>query len=455
VEPYRVHLEEIEVSLPGLPAGMDGLRILHLSDLESTGWGRKEEQVAAIGAGANADLVVVTGDLVAKSLRGEMRERATREAADLIAGLPSRNGTWFVEGHGERVALAARRQTAEALRAREVAYLNDEVSEIRVGDARLAIVGLGLHTGGGARPFRHEPGGLLVQDGLTRPASYLNLLLPEAGSLRDYEFSGEFRFSQNRSGIGITLYNQMPRGRDRFYRLRRTSSRKQMHLSPHGTVFSEGRSAYAAVTRPESWYLFRVRISTAEDATRVQGRIWLEGDVEPVEWVVDCIDATETRLSSGTIGLWAAGPGRKEFRNLRLATLEGASLYAPPAEGEDGRWKPPRAPDFILSVAEKIPAGAFPIVLSHSPDAFPHTAAMGWPLLLAGHTQGGQIRFPFLGALTTDTALGREFTSGLFRRGRAQLFITRGVGTTRVPFRFLAPPEVAMVTLRAARGDPG
>ena len=451
VEPYEVRLERVSVKIDGLPDDLAGLKILHLSDLESTGIGLKEEKVAALGREADADLVVMTGDLVAKSLRGEVRRRVTEEAADLVGGLPSRLGRWFVEGHGERTSDAIRMQTATALGTRGVTYLDDEVDSTMVGGTRLAIVGFGVHSYSKPSPFRAE-GDHFVQDGLSAPGSYLDLNVAPGELPRDYELSGEFRFSSDRSGIGVTFYNQLPMNRDRFYRLRRTASKKQMHLSPHGTVFSAGRSAYPAVTHPGIWYGFRVNVTTDDGSTHVRAKVWPAEGPEPPLWGVDCIDATSTRIEGGTLGLWSAGPGRKEFRDLVLKGANGVRRLEGDGAGS-AEWSAPKAPDFILSASQRIPQGAWPLVLSHTPDVFPYAAAMGWPLVLAGHTQGGQIRIPFIGVLTTDTELGRHFASGLFRKGPTQLFITRGVGTTRVPFRFLVPPEVALITLERAPAE--
>lgn len=90
------------------------------------------------------------------------------------------------------------------------------------------------------------------------------------------------------------------------------------------------------------------------------------------------------------------------------------------------------------------------ILLSHDPDIFPDAAGLGIQLTLAGHTQGGQIQLPFIGPLVTDTHLGRHFADGLVSLPGGQMYVTRGIGTTRIPVRFLCPPEAALLTLRAA-----
>ena len=88
------------------------------------------------------------------------------------------------------------------------------------------------------------------------------------------------------------------------------------------------------------------------------------------------------------------------------------------------------------------------ILLAHTPDVILREEARQADLVLAGHTHGGQIALPLIGAVTTLNRLGRRYAAGLFSFGSTQLFVTRGVGTTFVPLRFLAPPEIVLITLR-------
>lgn len=93
------------------------------------------------------------------------------------------------------------------------------------------------------------------------------------------------------------------------------------------------------------------------------------------------------------------------------------------------------------------------IALSHAPeprilDAF---AADGYDLLLAGHTHGGQVRVPGVGALVTNCGLDRRLARGLHRwGGRAWLHVSAGVGThPTAPVRFACRPEATLLTLVA------
>ncbi len=71
-------------------------------------------------------------------------------------------------------------------------------------------------------------------------------------------------------------------------------------------------------------------------------------------------------------------------------------------------------------------------------------------VILSAHTHGGQIRLPGLRPLTTLTRLGTRYSGGLYPWGNGFLYVNRGIGTTMVPLRMYAAPEVACITLRPA-----
>lgn len=87
------------------------------------------------------------------------------------------------------------------------------------------------------------------------------------------------------------------------------------------------------------------------------------------------------------------------------------------------------------------------ILLAHDPRRFVEAAALGIPLVLSGHTHGGQAVLPGAGAIAA-----RKFPvlAGMARRDRTTVFVSRGVGTVYVPVRINCPPDVALLTLRAA-----
>jgi len=100
------------------------------------------------------------------------------------------------------------------------------------------------------------------------------------------------------------------------------------------------------------------------------------------------------------------------------------------------------------------PADEFTILIAHSPDVVYGARDRGIPLVLAGHTHGGQICFPWIGPVVTETRIvGRRFARGLVREDGTAVYITRGIGWTGLPFRLLARPEVTRITLRRGKGN--
>ena len=88
------------------------------------------------------------------------------------------------------------------------------------------------------------------------------------------------------------------------------------------------------------------------------------------------------------------------------------------------------------------------LAVMHSPDSLPEAVACGYELVVAGHTHGGQVRMPFIGALVTNSRLPRRVASGMFRMGDALVHVSRGLGTNKyAPFRFLCRPEATMLVL--------
>jgi uncharacterized protein len=93
-----------------------------------------------------------------------------------------------------------------------------------------------------------------------------------------------------------------------------------------------------------------------------------------------------------------------------------------------------------------VPIQAAVIVLTHDPDLFP-----GLPervaLTLAGHTHGGQVDVPRMRARWTPSRFGERFAGGHVRESGRQMYVSRGVGTSRFPVRFRSPPEIVLLRL--------
>jgi predicted MPP superfamily phosphohydrolase len=104
-------------------------------------------------------------------------------------------------------------------------------------------------------------------------------------------------------------------------------------------------------------------------------------------------------------------------------------------------------PQHINETVAKAPPGSTIIALTHNPDIFPqvpHTV----PILLAGHTHGGQVNIPLIGTPIVPSSFGPKYTSGhVFENGH-HMFVTTGIGTSILPVRFRVTPEIVILTIK-------
>jgi hypothetical protein len=104
----------------------------------------------------------------------------------------------------------------------------------------------------------------------------------------------------------------------------------------------------------------------------------------------------------------------------------------------------PRDASVRRVAAQRDPA-SFPILLAHHPHAFDAAAKAGLPLVLSGHTHGGQLMLTkYIGA----GPLRFRYWSGLYKKPNSQLFISNGIGSW-FPLRVNAPAEIVHLTLRS------
>ncbi|MFJ8412826.1 metallophosphoesterase [Bacillus paramycoides] len=101
----------------------------------------------------------------------------------------------------------------------------------------------------------------------------------------------------------------------------------------------------------------------------------------------------------------------------------------------------------IEETLQRAQQNIYTIVLVHEPDIAPQIATYPINLQLSGHSHGGQVQLPFLGAIITP-ALAKYYIEGFYNVRNLTLYVNRGLGRTRVPFRFMAKPEITLFTLQ-------
>ena len=102
--------------------------------------------------------------------------------------------------------------------------------------------------------------------------------------------------------------------------------------------------------------------------------------------------------------------------------------------------------DLPAALASVPPDGSPVLLLTHNPDVFPDVPARV-TLTLAGHTHGGQVRLPFIGAPIVPSRFGQRFAAGHVVEGGRHLFVATGVGTSILPVRVRVPPNVTLLTV--------
>lgn len=106
-----------------------------------------------------------------------------------------------------------------------------------------------------------------------------------------------------------------------------------------------------------------------------------------------------------------------------------------------------RKPKITATLKRMAQAGGAPVILSHGPDPFP-----GLPdapsLTVVGHTHCGQVALPFSGAVYVPSKFGTRYACGLYRQGKKAMIVSAGIGTSGLPVRLLAPPDIWLVTVK-------
>ena len=172
------------------------------------------------------------------------------------------------------------------------------------------------------------------------------------------------------------------------------------------------------------------------------------------------IQCRERYAIFGNHDVWAGEEHVGEaLRSHGITVLKNACL--PIERGKDRFWlsglddpldgKPD--PDQAIPSAIRNIVNEPVILLCHAPDYVDqlrsHPAGQAVSFVLSGHTHGGQIRLPLIGALHLPPG-GRKYVQGMFQVGNMQLYVNRGIGSVGVPFRFDCRPEITVFTLRSA-----
>jgi predicted MPP superfamily phosphohydrolase len=190
--------------------------------------------------------------------------------------------------------------------------------------------------------------------------------------------------------------------------------------------------------------------------------LMLTGDVcdsaDCIDWIGELFADTRTRLGkyfvlgnhdlrTGDVPRLRATLGDAGFNDLggKAQWIDDHRIVV---AGDERPWfrGEPQLPDVIGSDRQPLK-----ILLAHTPDRFAWAQSQGFDLMLAGHTHGGQIRLPLVGAIICPSWYGARYAGGYFHKAPTLMHASRGTSSL-FPLRLGCPPEITRLVLRCAKG---
>jgi predicted MPP superfamily phosphohydrolase len=464
IEPSRLKTEYIEIKSARLTPGFS-LKIVQLSDLHLHGFGAFHQRILDAVAAIRPDLIAITGDFLSSggvyADSGALR-RNIAAAGKLASRLRAPQGIWAVRGNNDvTIAKEVSNELYYQLQAAGIHVLANESARLDIQGNALYLMGVDYSEFSERQAAEFyvaemKAGNRVMASHSSGRDSYSHYYRRDAGSWHDYLYTGKLMISSREGAVGLTFYSQMDRGLDRFYCLQRNSAQSGFHFSAHAASVS-GAPDTGLVPEPDVWYTFKIQVDTGPDRTAMKAKIWPSGQNEPARWMAEAYDDSARRIAGGTVGVWSHRNGTHFFDDLAVLADNGDAQstllhesFDSCAAGSD----PPGWIDYgtkieaVPIIAGFLPKDGFKLLLSHSPDLIPLAARQEIDLVLSGHTHGGQMCLPFLGALYTGTNLGPKYASGLFRFQNTWLYVNRGIGTISTPARTFCPPEITVITLK-------
>jgi predicted MPP superfamily phosphohydrolase len=466
--------QDAHLEIPGAPP----LRFVQLSDLHVDGDHPLLHKLLDRVREAKPEVILISGDFIQDVPDREETDRHTAVAAAFVAQLRRVAPVVAVQGHSEYDG-----GVIAALDRAGAAFLSNEGR--RIGeDGRLLLLGLNTQVGDDAytrrwkSPFRMLRWHGTPLYGASHGQPFRNAYShwdPQPAGLADeggplawsgYDTVCDTWIDDGDAGAGIAVHSRFVLGEDRMYRLRRARAENgepgTFFLVAHGTTLT-GKVDTGVEPEPGRWYRMRVRTEVVPAAVRLFAKVWRVDRPEPRDWQAQAEDRGPHRVESGTVGLWGWGGGTVLYRNLKVTDARGAVLLDAPLTSPakpEGFREGTRGTRLAMALARSpyVPRGTPRIVLSHVPDVVLEASRLGIEAVIAGHTHGGQLRLPFVGALTARDSLGAYYDYGRFEfaapnaRGLTTLFINGGIGTSVLPLRFWCPPRWAVIEVSGPQG---
>lgn len=143
--------------------------------------------------------------------------------------------------------------------------------------------------------------------------------------------------------------------------------------------------------------------------------------------------------------------GVQVLRNeYTLLTRGEASIVIAGVDDPCGPYDRKMPDELVAEIREEVGQDAYILMLAHRNDTLPMWAELGVQLVLTGHCHGGVVRLPFVGGVFgTERTLFPAYDAGLFRMEQTALYVSRGLGYSRVHLRLFNRPHLPLLVLRS------
>ncbi len=141
--------------------------------------------------------------------------------------------------------------------------------------------------------------------------------------------SGRLALTSAAGSAGVTSYSRFT-AQQRYYRL--GSSAGGAFEIAGLPALSCANASTGVVPAIDTWYVFKLIVTSEASQNRIQAKVWRQGDTEPTGPQAECLDSSSARALDGTIGAWSGGAGQKYWDDLEVTRLStgGGTTLAPP-----------------------------------------------------------------------------------------------------------------------------
>ena len=160
------------------------------------------------------------------------------------------------------------------------------------------------------------------------------------------------------------------------------------------------------------------------------------------EWVMEDLSALFGILEEAGVTVL-----RNEYVPL---TVDGETIILAGVDDPNGPYDQKTPAELVAEIRAEW-GDPYILMLAHRNDQLDLWSELQVDAVLTGHGHGGVIRLPFAGGLLgVDRELFPEYTAGVFSRGRTQMYVSRGLGNSGIPFRLFNRPHLPVLILESA-----